>query len=162
MKLVLIAAVAENGVIGVDGEMPWHYPADLKRFKRLTMGSPVVMGRKTYDSIVAELGEPLPGRTNVVVSRQELTFPEGAVRADGIEDALEIARETADRDRTVYVIGGETIYEQFLDRADELRITEIPETPDGDTFFPEIGEEWVEVDREMVGELAFVTYRRRS
>ncbi len=162
MKLVLIAAVAENGVIGVDGEMPWHYPADLKRFKRLTMGSPVVMGRKTYDSIVAELGEPLPGRTNVVVSRQELTLPEGAVRADGIGDALEIAREAADRDRTVYVIGGETIYEQFLDRADELRITEVPETPDGDTFFPEIGEEWVEVDRERVGELAFVTYRRRS
>jgi dihydrofolate reductase len=162
MRIALVAAVAENGVIGNEGEMPWHYPEDLRRFKRTTMGHPVVMGRKTYESIEKRLGGPLPGRTNVVLSRQEsLDLPDGAVHARGIEAALERAEAALDDDReTVYVIGGATVYEAFIDRADELHITEIPEAPEGDACFPEIAPEWEERDRERVGELEFVTYRR--
>ncbi|PSP46068.1 dihydrofolate reductase [Halobacteriales archaeon QH_10_70_21] len=162
VRISLVAAVAENGVIGSDGEMPWHYPADLARFKRTTMGHPVVMGRTTYEAIAGRLGGPLPGRTNVVLSRREsLDLPEGAVHARSVEAALEAAADALDRDtRTVYVVGGASVYEQFLERADELRITEIPEAPDGDTRFPEFGDEWTAVDRETDGELTFVTYRR--
>ncbi len=162
MRVVLVAAVAENGVIGADGGMPWHYPGDLRRFKETTMGHPVVMGRRTYESIADRLGGPLPGRTNVVLSRREdLELPDGAVHADGLDAALEAAADALDADRdAVYVVGGASVYEGFFDRADELRITEIPESPDGDTRFPEIDEGWTEVDRETEGELAFVTYRR--
>jgi dihydrofolate reductase len=162
MKLTLVAAVAENGVIGVDGEMPWHYPTDLRRFKETTMGHPVIMGRKTYESIERRLDGPLPGRTNIVLSRQEtLELPDGAVHAEGVEAAIEQAEDALDSDHeTVYAIGGETVYVELIDRADELIITEIPEAPAGDTYFPEIGPEWDEQDRETVGEITFVTYRR--
>jgi dihydrofolate reductase len=162
MRVVLVAAVAENGVIGVDGEMPWHYPEDLRRFKQTTMGHPVVMGRRTYEAIVDRLDGPLPGRTTVVVSRQaDPELPEGAVHAESVEAALDAAAEALAPDQAaVYVAGGATVYEQFLDRADELRITEIPEAPEGDVHFPAIGEAWTEVDREPHGDLAFVTYRR--
>lgn len=159
-EVVLVAAVARNGVIGADGEMPWHYPADLQRFKRLTMGHPVVMGRRTYESIAAALGGPLPGRTTVVLSTQDLELPEGAVLAGSVEQALSRAVEAPGGD-TVYVAGGATVYEQLLDRADRMELTEIPEAPDGDTRFPEYDpEEWVETDRESEGELAFVSYER--
>jgi dihydrofolate reductase len=162
MKIALVAAVAENGVIGADGGMPWHYPEDLRRFKETTVGHPVVMGRRTYESIADRLGGPLPDRTNVVLSRRDsLDLPEGAVHARSVEAAIEAAESALDPDqRTVYVVGGRTVYEAFFDRADELLVTEIPEAPDGDTYFPEIGPEWSECDRETVGELAFVTYRR--
>jgi dihydrofolate reductase len=163
MRLTLIAAVAENGVIGAEGGMPWHYPADLGRFKETTMGHPVVMGRRTYESIASRLGGPLPGRTNVVLSRQaDFGLPEGAVHAPDVEAALSAA-ETAleEHQETVYVAGGAAVYDQLLSEADELRITEIPERPDGDARFPEFGAEWVEVDCETAGELSFVTYRRR-
>jgi len=162
VTLSLVAAVAENGVIGDDGGMPWHYPADLKRFKETTMGHPVIVGRTTYESIEERLGGPLPGRTNVVLSRRDsLDLPEGAVQARDPEEALGIAADALAPDReTVYVIGGATVYEQYLGAADELLITEIPERPDGDTYFPELGPEWREVDRERVGELTFVTHRR--
>ena len=162
MRVVLVAAVAENGVIGVDGEMPWHYPADLRQFKETTMGHPVVMGRRTYAAIVDRLDGPLPGRTTVVISRQtDLDLPQAAVHATGLEEALALASAALETDQeAVYVAGGATVYEQFLDRADELRITEIPEAPEGDAHFPAIGEAWTEVDRESHGDLAFVTYRR--
>jgi dihydrofolate reductase len=162
MKLSLVAAVAENGVIGVDGGMPWHYPEDLAHFKETTMGHPVVMGRTTYESIASRLGGPLPGRTNVVLSgRESLDLPEGAVHARDTDEALELAREALDDDReTVYVVGGATVYEQFIDEADELVITEVPESPEGDTHFPEIGDEWDEVRREAGDDVVFVTYER--
>ena len=162
MRVVLVAAVAENGVIGVDGEMPWHYSADLRRFKETTMGHPVVMGRRTYEAIADRLDGPLPDRTSVVLSRREdLDLPEGAVHAESVEAALDAAAEALDPDQeAVYIAGGATVYEQFLDRADELRITAIPESPEGDAHFPAIGEAWSEVDRETHGDLAFVTYRR--
>ncbi len=162
MDVVLVAAVAENGVIGSDGGMPWHYPADLAHFKETTMGHPVVMGRTTYESIVAAIDGPLPGRTNVVLSSRadELDLPVGAVGAGSIGEALDRAAETGSD--TVYVVGGATVYEQFLRRADRLVVTEIPESPDGDTFFPEFDREtWREVEREEREGLAFVTYERR-
>ena len=100
MRLTLIAAVAENGVIGVDGGMPWHYPEDLRRFKETTMGHPVVMGRRTYESIASRLGGPLPGRTSVVLSRRAtLDLPEGAVHAADIQAALAAAAAALDEDR---------------------------------------------------------------
>ena len=159
-RVVLVAAVAENGVIGADGGMPWHYPADLRHFKETTTGHPVVMGRVTYESIVADLGGPLPDRTNVVLSSRDPDLPEGAVHASGVDRALELAREAPGGD-TVYVVGGATVYEQFLDRADAMVLTEVPESPDGDTEFPEFGaESWTETERREEGELAFVTYER--
>ena len=162
MRLTLIAAVAENGVIGAEGGMPWHYPADLERFKETTMGHPVIVGRRTYESIASRLGGPLPGRTNVVLSRQaDLELPDGAVHAPDVEAALSAAEAALEEDQeTVYVAGGAAVYEQLLPEADELQLTEIPERPDGDAQLPEFGEEWVEVDRETAGELAFVTYRQ--
>ena len=159
-EVVLIAAVAENGVIGADGGMPWHYPADLRRFKRVTTGHPVVLGRRTYESVVAGLGGPLPDRTNVVLSTRDLDLPEGAVLAGSVEAALSAAR-AAPGGATVFVAGGATVYEQFLPLADRLLLTEIPESPVGDTRFPEWSdEEWSEVGREEEGDLAFVTYER--
>ena len=162
MRVVLVAAVAENGVIGVDGEMPWHYPEDLRRFKELTTGHPVITGRRTYESIADRLGGPLPDRTNIVLSRREdLDLPQAAVHATGFDDALALAEAALEADQeAVYVAGGATVYEQCLDRADELRITEIPEAPEGDAHFPAMGEAWTEVDRARDGDLAFVTYRR--
>lgn len=161
-RISLVAAVAENGVIGADGEMPWHYPADLAHFKETTMGHPVILGRLTYESIEAQLDGPLPGRTNVVLSRRDsLELPDGAVHARDVEEARELAEAALeDGQETVYVVGGATVYEAFVDDADELQITEIPEAPDGDTRFPEIGDEWTEVDRTTDGDLSFVTYRR--
>jgi dihydrofolate reductase len=163
MKLSIVAAVAENGVIGADGGMPWHYPADLRHFKQTTVGHPVIMGRKTYESIEARLGGPLPDRTNIVLSRQDSPdFPDGVIHATDADAALEDAKEALDPEqRTVYVIGGAAVYEAYFDRADELIVTEIPDAPDGDVRFPEIGPEWEPHHRETAGELTFVTYRRR-
>jgi dihydrofolate reductase len=159
-EVVLIAAVAENGVIGDDGGMPWHYPADLRRFKEVTTGHPVVLGRKTYESVVADLGGPLPGRTNVVLSTQDLDLPEDVALAGSVEAALEAARE-APGGETVYVAGGATVYEGFLPLADRLELTEIPESPEGDTRFPDWSrEEWAEASREEADGLSFVTYER--
>ncbi|OYR40269.1 dihydrofolate reductase [Halorubrum sp. Eb13] len=171
VDLVLVAAVAENGVIGDDGGMPWHYPADLAHFKRLTTGHPVIVGRKTYESIAARIGGPLPDRTNVVLTTRDLDLPEGAVVANDVTGAVVLAAADA-ADRGVdeaYVIGGAAVYEQFLDRADRMVLTEVPDRPDGDTRFPDWdADAWREVDREVVsdaetdGDLAFVTYERTA
>lgn len=161
-EISLVAAVAENGVIGLDGGMPWHYPADLQHFKETTMGHPVVMGRRTYESIERRLDGPLPGRTNVVLSRREtLELPDGAVHARDVDEALRLATAALEEGRdTVYVVGGATVYEAFVDEADELVITEVSESPEGDTRFPDIGDGWRETARSSEGDLEFVTYRR--
>jgi len=165
VDVVLVAAVAENGVIGRDGEMPWHYPADLVQFRETTTGHPVVLGRRTYEAIVARLGEPLPGRTSVVLTRSGPgEVPESVVVAGGVEAALRAAERAADERgvETAYVAGGAAVYEQFLPLADRLRITEVPGSPEGDTYFPEFDSEtWVELEREPAGELSFVLYGRR-
>ena len=165
----LIAAVAADRTIGVDGRIPWDYPADLRHFRETTTGHPVVMGRRTYEGIVAGLGGPLPGRTSVVLTRGERSFPEGVVRVSSVSAAVELAAADA-RERgvdTAYVAGGATVYEQFLDRtlADRLVLTAVPGEYDGDARFPSFDPAaWHEVDRKPAGEdgeLAFVTYERR-
>jgi dihydrofolate reductase len=161
-EIALIAAVAENGVIGVDGEMPWHLPADLRHFKETTMGHPVVMGRLTYESIAADIGGPLPGRTNIVLSRGSPDLPAEVVVVDSIQRAVDAAREAAGDTERVYVIGGATIYEQFLPRADRLVLTEIHDAYEGDTRFPSWDRsEWTERSREDHDGFSFVEYDRR-
>ena len=143
LELVGIVAVAENGVIGRDGEMPWHIPEDLAHFKRHTIGHPVIMGRVTYEAILEALGEPLPGRTTIVLTRQgaDLETPAHVVVAGDLESAL-AAAETAARGRhdgtdRAFVAGGATIYEQFFSALDRLVLTEVHDTPEGDAFFPD-------------------------
>jgi len=163
LTLALVAAVAENRVIGAEGEMPWHYPADLQHFKETTTGHPVIMGRRTYESIVEALGEPLPDRITVVLSRSDLDLPENAVLANGLQEAVEKAATVADDlgVDTVYVAGGGTVYEAFLPVADRLVLTEIDETVPGDTRFPAFdADEWTENARDDREELSFVTYER--
>jgi dihydrofolate reductase len=163
LEIVLIAAVAENGVIGRDGGMPWHYAEDLKHFKRTTTGHPVIVGRKTYETVVDALGEPFPGRTSVVLSSQSLALPEGAVLANSVAEAVERAEaDAAERGvETAYVAGGGRIYQQFLPHATRLVLTEIHGTYDGDTRFPvPDDDEWIEADRESHDEFDFVTYER--
>ncbi len=158
--IALIAAVADNGIIGQDGEMPWHLPADLTHFKKTTMGHPVIMGRRTYESIGAAIGGPLPGRTNIVLSRSDPELPESVVGVGSIPAALEAAAET--ETGTVYVIGGATVYEQFLPQADRLVLTELEAVYEGDTAFPEWDRDaWDECDREQRDGFAFVTYERQ-
>ncbi|MDF9746536.1 dihydrofolate reductase [Natrinema salsiterrestre] len=164
-ELVAIVAVADNGVIGRDGDMPWHIPADLTHFKETTMDCPVIMGRVTYEGILETLGEPLPGRTTVVLTSRDLETPENAMVAHGLEAAVETA-ETAARERhgdadRIFVAGGATVYEQFLPAVDRLVVTEVHDDPDGDTYFPEWDrEEWRELERDDRGGFAFVEYIR--
>lgn len=140
MTLSIIVAVAENGVIGCAGRMPWHISEDLKRFKRITSGHPVVMGRKTFESLGCK---PLPNRTNIVVTRNSgLALPEGVLSAASIEDAVARFAGTA---QEIFIIGGGEIYRQAMasDRVDKLYLTRILASPDGDTHFPEIKpDEW--------------------
>ena len=162
MALHLIYARAANGVIGKDGTMPWHLPEDLAHFKQLTQGHPVVMGRKTWDSLPARF-RPLPGRTNIVVTRQADWQADGAQRAASLEDALALCAQAA----TVWVIGGAQIYAQALPLADRVEVTEIARDFDGDAHAPTLGPEWVESARSHhVGAsglpFSFVTYVRRG
>ena len=149
--MTLVAAVARNGVIGRDGELPWPPTGDLKHFKRTTMGHTLVMGRKTYDSI----GRPLPGRTTVVVTRQPDWHVDGVTTASSLEEALLLA------EGEVFVVGGGEIYRQAMPLADALLITEVDQAPDGDTSFPEIDPaQWRETSREPHDGFAIVTYQR--
>lgn len=135
MRVTLVAAVAENGVIGLDGDMPWRLATDLKRFKALTMGHPIVMGRKTWESFPRP--GPLPGRTNIVVTRSPQWRAEGALVAHSLEAALDMARDAPGGD-DICVIGGGEIYRQAIGRADRLALTHVMAAVPGDTRFPEI------------------------
>jgi dihydrofolate reductase len=165
LHIVLVAAVAANGVIGRDGAMPWHLPEDLAHFKETTTGHPVVMGRLTYESIAADVGGPLPDRTSVVLTTTGVDAEDGVVEVEGVEAALDAARTDA-RERgaeTAYVVGGATVYEQFLPYADRLVLTELDGEYEGDTRFPEWDDEaFVERERDERDGFAFVTYERRS
>ena len=137
----LIAAVADNGVIGLGGDLPWRLPADLKRFKKLTMGKPMIMGRKTWESI----GKALPGRVSIVVSRDPEYRAVGGVVATSIVEALVEANDSDD----VMVIGGAALYEALLPRADVMYLTAVHAEPQGDASFPDWNpEEWEETSRE--------------
>jgi len=129
MKLSLIVAMSDNRVIGREGGLPWHLSADLRRFKRLTMGHYLLMGRKTFESI----GRPLPGRTSVVITRQsDYQVPEGVLLARSLDEALQMVRNEDE----VFVIGGGEIYEQTLPLAGRLYVTHVHAVVDGDTYFP--------------------------
>ncbi|MEE6210792.1 dihydrofolate reductase [Salarchaeum sp. III] len=160
MKLSIVAAVAANGVIGREGGMPWHYPEDLEHFKETTTGHPVIMGRRTFESIRERIGGPLPDRTNVVLTSNPDSLPDGVVGVGSVEEAVSAARARNDE---AYVVGGETVYQQFLPRADELILTELEAEYEGDTRFPDWDREaWKEVERDDREAFAFVTYRRRA
>ena len=144
MTVALVAAIARGGVIGRDGGIPWHIPEDVARFKALTTGHAVVMGRKTWESL-PERFRPLPGRRNVVVTRDSSWNASGAERAGSVEEALEALRDV----ERVFVIGGAEIYAAALPYADELVLTEVDLDVDGDTFFPEWDRNaFVEISRE--------------
>lgn len=142
MKISMIAAMANNRVIGKDNQMPWHLPADLKHFKSVTLGKPVVMGRKTYESI----GKALPGRKNIVISSQQDYLLSDATVVHDCESALEAAAKEA---HEVMIIGGGTIYEAFMPKATQLFLTFIKLDVDGDTQFPNYEEtgDWTELER---------------
>ena len=143
MKLSIIVALADDGIIGRDNALPWHLPADLKRFKRLTMGHHLIMGRKTFESV----GRPLPGRTMLVLSRSRPELPAGVVRVSSLEEALETARSAGAEE--AFVAGGAEIYRLALPRADGLYVTRVHAEVAGDTRFPEMDEKaWRLVARE--------------
>ena len=145
MKIGLIWAQARNRVIGKNGVMPWHLPEDLAHFKRVTLNHPVVMGRKTWDSIPPKF-RPLPGRTNIVVTRQADWHEKGAQCSSSLREAL----QQCENSNQVWVIGGAQIYAQALPLADELVVTEIDADFDGDAHAPAIGPDWREVARERI------------
>ena len=143
MKISLIVAMASNRVIGRDGQMPWHLSADLQRFKQITLGSPILMGRKTYEAI----GRPLPGRQNLIISRNADYQAPGCRVFDDMQTALQ-AVAAADE---LFVIGGATLYEALLPYADYLYLTVIDKAFAGDTYFPQIDPAaWQSISREDI------------
>lgn len=161
--IAIIAAVARNRTIGAGNKMPWHLPDDLKRFRQLTTGHRVIMGRKTFESI----GRPLPNRTNIIVTRSKSFAAAGCAIVHTLEDAFATASAP---DTVAFVIGGGDIYAQTLDRAEKMYLTEIDAEIAGDAFFPLFDRsEWIEVGREPRGadesrtiSFSFVDYERRS
>ncbi len=161
--ITIIACVAANGVIGKGGSQPVFLKGDLQRFKRLTLGHPVVMGRKTFEAIAKRLGGPLPERRNFVVTRQKNFEARGCETFHSLEEALAAAGAF---DEQVFVVGGAQVYEQALPLADRLELTRVHASFEGDAFFPEVNwREWVEEAREEREEggvkYSFATYRRK-
>ncbi len=140
MMVSLIVAVSQNGVIGNKGKLPWHLPADLKRFKQLTTGHPIIMGRKTFESI----GKPLPGRTNIVITHQKNFQACGAMVAHSLEEALRLC----EKENEVFVIGGAEIFEEALPLANRIYLTLIHQDFEGDTRFDFNHSAWKEISRE--------------
>ncbi len=141
MIISMVVAKAENGVIGRDGDLPWRIPADLKYFKAITMGKPIIMGRKTYESI----RRPLPGRKNIVITRDRAWRADGVAVAHSLEEAVTEAGAVKES----MIIGGAEIYRQALAQTGRIYLTEVHTTPDGDTVFPAIDTtEWRETSRE--------------
>jgi dihydrofolate reductase len=162
MKLHLIFARAANGVIGHRNALPWHLPEDMAHFKQATLGCPVIMGRKTWDSLPPRF-RPLPGRLNVVVTRQRDWQAEGALRANSLEQA----RALCPQDGDAWVIGGAQLWDQALPLASTAVVTEIEAAFEGDAFAPQFGPEWTEASRERhlsVNGLkfSFVTYQKTT
>lgn len=156
----MVVAVAENGIIGKDGDMPWRLPSDLKHFKQVTMGCPIIMGRQTWESI----GRPLPGRVNIVISRSALDLPDGVVGVATPEEALVAAGDA----ETVMIIGGGQIYKLFEPQAATIHLTEVHASPDGDTSFAlQNPDDWHEAARERFSagendsaDYSFITLKR--
>ena len=155
MKTIIIAALSENRVIGRDNAIPWHYPADMKHFRRVTRGHAVVAGRKTYETFQVR---PLPQRLNFVLTRNpDYAVVEGVVVCTSLAEVLRRARGC----EKLFVLGGAQVYEQALPLADEMILTHLPIEVEGDAYFPAWEEgEWEVVERRSEGELVFATYRR--
>ena len=168
IKLCMIMARAENGTIGIENAMPWHISADFKNFKRVTMGKPLIMGRKTYDSI----GKPLKGRTSIVVTRDRTWTANGTVVCHDLKEAEKVARAQADKDGVdeVMIMGGAEIYARFLNDADRIYLTEVHRRYEGDAWFTATDKtQWKEVSRERFApddeggpSYSFVVLDRRS
>ncbi|MFC0243560.1 dihydrofolate reductase [Rhodopseudomonas telluris] len=166
LPIVFVVAVAENGVIGQGNAIPWRLKSDLRRFKRITLNRPVIMGRKTYQSI----GRPLPGRTNIVITRDPAFQARGVVVAPSFEAAEQVATGDALRRfaSEIVVIGGGEIYAHWLPTASRIELTEVHASPEGDTRFPALDPAaWEEVSRERhaagpddTADFTYVTYRR--
>ena len=164
MQLNLIYARAANGVIGINGALPWHLPEDLAHFKRTTLGCPVIMGRKTWDSLPPKF-RPLPGRTNVVITRQRDWHDTGAQVAHHISEAIKMCGQLDPQPEQVWVIGGAQIYAEALPMAHRIVVTEINTDFKGDAYAPALGPEWRESARESHTSttglaFSFVTYQR--
>jgi len=142
MTLSIIVAIAKNNVIGKNNQLIWHLSADLKRFKSLTTGHTILMGRKTFESI----GKALPNRRNIVISRSS-----NHDEIDGVEwaDSIDKALEMSTLDEEVYIIGGASIYKTMINKADKLYLTLVDVVPKGDVFFPEVDDSWKELSREF-------------
>jgi dihydrofolate reductase len=165
MTISIIAAVAANNIIGRDNKLPWHMPADLKWFKALTTGHHVVMGRKTFE----EFRKPLPGRVNVVVTRNPNWAADGVAIARSVDEAISKAEAAGDKE--IFIIGGAEIFSQVLHRSDRMYITRIHTEPEGDTYFPDFDDvnEWKlvdsehhEADEKNVFPYSFLTYERHE
>jgi len=145
--VALVVAMAKNRAIGRGGNLPWHLGSDMRYFRQITMGKPIVMGRLTFLS----LGRALPGRTNIVLTRNAAFEAQGAIMAYNLEEALDVARKTAGKDGVdeIMVIGGEDVFRAVLPQASRIYLTEVHATPEADTWFPELDRrEWREVSRE--------------
>lgn len=152
-ELTIIAAISENNVIGINGKLPWKIPEDLHRFKRLTIGNTIIMGRKTFESI----GKPLPGRENIVLTRQENYQNPGIVLAHTLEEALSIARNDS-----IFAIGGQEIYKAALPLANRMELTKVHRNYEGDTFFPEVDySQWKLNDQEEWGDFTYMSYTKK-
>lgn len=140
MRISAICAMSENRVIGNHNQLPWHLPADLKHFKNITMGHPIIMGRKTYESI----GRPLPGRLNIIITRDKNYQAPGCTVVNSIEDALSITQENDE----IFIIGGASLYQSMLPFTQRLYLTLIHQEIEGDAYFPELNmNDWVEIER---------------
>lgn len=155
-EVIGIAAVARNGVIGAGNDIPWRIPEDWARFKALTIGHVLIMGRKTYDSI----GRPLPGRTTVVITRDPAWRAEGVTVTTDLDSAF--AEASALAPAKIFIAGGGQVYAAAWDRLDTLEVTEVDAQPDGDVQFPSIGPDWTETARDERSGFAFVTFRRQT
>jgi dihydrofolate reductase len=153
-EIIITVAVAENNVIGKNGDIPWNIPEDLKHFKELTMGNPVIMGRKTYESLPKR---PLKGRLNIVLTRREDYIPEGAIVKHSLKEAIEYCKEKGYE--KIFIAGGHSVYKQALHLTDRIELTWVHERPEGDTHFPEIDfSKWKVIKREEHDGYSFVSY----
>ncbi len=165
VPVVIVAAMSrKNRAIGYKNKLLWHIPADLKRFKELTLGHPIIMGRKTFESIVAMLGKPLPGRTNIVLTRNPAYTPPGVITVTSLADAFTAALR--EQPKEIHIGGGAELYAAALPYTDRLHLTFVAGDTYGDTFFPEFSEQFIptkEYPEEKSGNLSFqwVDYTRR-
>lgn len=154
--ITLIAACSKNRVIGKDNQLIWNVPGDLKRFKELTTGHPVLMGRKTFESI----GRPLPNRTNIILTKDHTFKKDGCLIYNDWREVLPLYEN-----QNIFVIGGGEIYKQLLPKADKIELTLIDKDFEGDAFFPELGEDWIESERESLScsdfDYHYITYLRK-